>query len=169
MRPCPLQRGLLRDPTYAAKVAGATPDAVDESRIEQLPSGFLPHCAIVRERSARISGTVTTKLQSDADIVLAPAGDSRNPPATADALAFALWRGYGINWIAWYPSSKNGVFPLCLKARSVDQAFKHAHRASWVAFGGVCSLTRGQGRLRAHCPLNLRGPMHHGAGSGEVG
>ena len=59
------------------------------------------------ERSARTSGTVTTKLPMDADILLDSADDSPNPPARVERLACAFWWGCSVFRFAGHPSSKN--------------------------------------------------------------
>ena len=73
---------------HIAEIPDAVPDAPHEVTIGQLPPDFVPYSAgQISEQSN--SGTVATKLPTDADILRASADDSPNPPAPVDRLACA--------------------------------------------------------------------------------
>lgn len=73
----------------------------------ELGSAFRTFSPSMPEISAKTSDTVATMLPRDAEVLLASADVSPNPPPPVERLACTLWRGYSINWFAGHPSSKN--------------------------------------------------------------
>lgn len=57
------------------------------------------------ERSARMAGSVATKLPTDADALLASADNTPSLPARVDKLAFPRWLGRSVSRSGKHPSS----------------------------------------------------------------